>query len=557
MQNYVNDNYYALPTKIIDTSQLIDQYYTLLPDPINNTKHQVIFGTSGHRGCSLQYNFNESHVLAITQSIVQIRKKYGIHGPCYIGKDTHVLSNPALISVLEVLAANFINVIIQQNYEYTPTPVISHAIINYNKKQHYYNYTNKADGIIITSSHNPPEDGGIKYSSIFGGPASIQITNEIEQYANKFLINKLKKINRISLSHALKSGYIHFQDFLQNYVKNLHTIINMNIIKASGLKLGVDPLGGSSVSYWQNIAQHYRLNLTIIDEKIDQTFSFMYTDNNKISIDCSSEFTLIRALKSSKNFDLFFVNDPDCDRHGIITSLGLMQSHYYFSIVINYLFHNRPLWKNKTLSIGKTNVSSTIIDQTVFNLNRQILEVPVGFKWFSKKLFNSNLGFAGEDSAGASFLDYHGMPWSTDKDGLIMCLLAAEIVAVTNHTLEKHYVQLIKNLKVSSYHCTKLHISYEQKYFILSTLFRNMNITELAGDPIIRIINIMPIKQNNTMNGIKIITNNGWIACRLSGTELIYKIYCESFLSFEHRKIMEKEIIKSIDNMFMIFKKNF
>lgn len=538
---------------IINESQLINQYYTLSPDP-NNKAHRVIFGTSGHRGSSRKYSFNEAHVLAITQSIVQIRIQNGIQGPCYVGKDTHILSDPAFISVLEVLAANFIDVIIQKNNKYTPTPVISYAIVNYNKKKHYYNYTNKADGIIITSSHNPPEDGGIKYSSIFGGPASINLTNKIEQYANKIIANNLRKINRISLTKALKSGYIHFQDFVLDYVKNLNKVINMNAIRTSGITLGVDPLCGSSINCWQNIIEYYKLNLTIINEKIDRTFSFMYTDNiNRTCIDCSSEENLINVFKSSKDFDLFFINDPDCDRHGIITALGLMQSNYYFSIAIDYLFRNRPLWNTKDLLIGKTNISSTIINQVAFNLNRCILEVPVGFKWFAKNLFNSNLGFAGEDSAGASFLDYNCMPWSTDKDGLIMCLLAAEIVSVTDQTLQKHYTQLNKHIRTSSYNSICIAITQQQRHFIFNTLFKNINITKLVNDPILKVISIIPINKKNTMNGIKIITSNGWVACRLSGTELVYKIYCESFLGVEHRKKMEQEIMQNIYKMFNSF----
>lgn len=532
---------------IINESKLLNQYYMLCPDPSHHKEHRVIFGTSGHRGSSQRYSFNEAHVLAISQAIVQIRTQYGIHGPCYVGKDTHILSDPAFISVLEVLTANFITVIIQKNNEYTPTPAISHAIVNYNKKQHYFNFSKKADGIILTSSHNPPEDGGIKYSSIFGGPASVSITNQIEHRANKLLIDKLRKVKRISLYHALNSGYIYVYDFIENYVNNLPKIINMHAIRSSGLKLGVDPLSGSSVKYWQNIAQCYQLDLTIINEEVDRTFSFMYNSNNdSISIDCSAEPVIIRALKSSKNFDLFFVNDPDSDRHGIITSCSLMQSNYYFAVVINYLFNHRPLWNKTGISVGKTNVSSTIIDQIVFQLNRCLLEVPVGFKWFSKGLFNSSLGFAGEDSAGASCLDYYCVPWSTDKDGLVLCLLAAEIVAVTDQTLQQHCNQLNKNITLSSYNCIRIAINYAQKFFIINTLFSDIKITELAGDPIIKCVSIIPSNPNKVMSGIKMITQNGWVACRLSGTELVYKIYCESFLGIDHRQHMETEIVTKI-----------
>lgn len=543
-----------LNKNIINESQLINQYYNLFPDPVNYTEHSVVFGTSGHRGTSKEYSFNEAHVLAISQSIVNMRIKYGINGPCYVAKDTHVLSEPAFVSVLEVLTANFIDVIIQENNGYTPTPVISYNIINYNKIQNNYNYSKKSDGIVITSSHNPPEDGGIKYTSIFGGPASIYITQFIENHANRFLVNNLKKVNRITLDQALKSGCIHAQNFVQNYVENLYKIVNMQAIKTSGLKLGVDPLSGTSIVYWQSIAQYYQLDLTIINDKIDRTFSCVNLDHHgRIRMDCASESALINSLKLANNFDLFFVNDPDCDRHGIITSFGLMKSNDYFAIAINYLFRNRPLWKNRILSIGKTNVSSTIIDRIACSLYRKLIEVPVGFKWFAKDLFNSNLGFAGEDSAGASFLNYHGMPWSSDKDGLIMCLLAAETVAITNRTLQNHYDHLYKNFDVPNYSHTYIVINIKQKIFIINMPFNQTRITELTGDPIIRIENIISKNTKKTMNGIKIITRNGWVACRLSGTELIYKIYCESFLSIGHLKQMEKEIIHHIYNMFNQF----
>lgn len=526
---------------IIDISKLITQYYNLYPDPSNH-EHNIIFGTSGHRGSSQKYSFNEAHLLAISQSIVQIRSKQGISGPCYIGKDTHVLSEPAFISVLEVLTANSVNVIIQENNGYTPTPVISHAIICYNKN-HRYN-TSKADGIIITASHNPPEDGGIKYNSIHGGPASINITRDIERNANKILLNNLREVNRITLQQAWKSGYIHTHNFVQNYVNNLATIINMQVIKTSGLKLAVHPLSGSSINYWQNIAQFYQLDLTLVSEKIDKTFSFINKDyDGCIRIDCSSKLVMTEALLSyKKNFDLFFINDPDCDRHGIITSNGILQPNQYFTVAANYLFHNRPLWRGKMLSIGNTCVSSTIVNQIAHHLHCSILEVPVGFKWFAQELFNSHLGFASEESAGASFLDFQGTPWSTDKDGIIMCLLAAEITAIKNNNIHEYYRKLIKNFNIFSYNRIQLPINYSQKSIISNILFHQINLKELANDPIIKVLNIVPSTQQITMNGIKIVTYNGWVACRTSGTELIYKIYCESFLDDTHRKKIEQEI---------------
>lgn len=529
-------------SNVINVSNLITQYYNLYPDPSNNT-HNIIFGTSGHRGSSQRYSFNEAHLLAISQSIVQIRLKQGISGPCYIGKDTHILSELAFISVLEVLTANFVNVIIQKNHGYTPTPVISHAIVNYNK----YN-TLKADGIIITASHNPPEDGGIKYNSIYGGPASLNITRDIERNANKMLLNNLKDVNRITLNQAWKSGYIHTQDFVQNYVNNLFKIIDMQAIKASGLKLAVHPLSGSSIEYWQNIAQIYQLDLTLVNEKIDKTFSFIHPDcDGCIRMDCSSKLVMTGILSSfKKNFDLFFLNDPDCDRHGIITSFGILESDHYFIVAIDYLFNNRPLWHGNMFSIGNTCVSSMQMDYMAYNFNYRILKMPVGFKWFSQRLFNSYLGFASEDSAGASFLDFQGKPWSTDKDGLIMCLLAAEITAVSDNDIHKYYKKLIKNFNISSYNRIQLPINYLQKSIISNTLFYPMNPEELANDFIIETLNIVPSSTEMTMKGVKMITKNSWIACRTSGTELVYKIYCESFLDNIHRKKIEKEIINVI-----------
>ncbi|WP_331828243.1 phosphoglucomutase [Candidatus Blochmannia sp. SNP] len=545
MKNHIRAGKLASQNDTINTSRLITQYYTLSPDPSNDS-HNVVFGTSGHRGSSQKCSFNEAHILAISQSIVQIRTQQGITGPCYVGKDTHALSEPAFISVLEVLAANYIDVIIQKKNGYTPTPAISHAITQYNKN-HHNNHTKKADGIIITSSHNPPEDGGIKYNSIYGGPASTNITHKIEQTANNFLTNNLQNVHRMTLDNAWKSGYIHTQDFILNYVKKLSTIINMKAIQTSGLKLGVHPLGGSSIDYWQNIAQYYQLNLNLISKKIDKTFSFMHLDyDGCIRMDCSSELAMTGVLKSSENFDLILVNDPDCDRHGIITPFGLIKSNHYLTIAADYLFNNRPLWCNCSLSIGKTYVSSTMINRVAYNLNRQLLEVPVGFKWFVKGLFNNRLGFVGEDSAGASFLDFYCSPWSTDKDGIIMCLLAAEIIAVSDKSLQKYYDQLVKNFDISSYNRIQLPINYAQKSLISNTLFNQINMLELADDPIIKILSIVPLKHQISMDGIKIITQNGWAACRLSGTEPVYKIYCESFVHVSHRERIEREIIDTV-----------
>nr|WP_238954642.1 alpha-D-glucose phosphate-specific phosphoglucomutase [Blochmannia endosymbiont of Camponotus (Colobopsis) obliquus] len=522
------------------------KYYILCPDPHNDSQ-MVKFGTSGHRGTSEGSSFNENHIFAITQAIVNIRINQGITGPCYLGKDTHVLSEPAFISVIEVLTANGIDVIIQQGEGYTPTPVISHAILNYNRFIYINSF--KADGIILTSSHNPPEYGGIKYNPFNGGPANIGITNLIEKYANLLLANKLRGIRRFTLKQAWRSGHIYVQDLIQTYIKNLSTVIDMKAIKGSGIRLGIDPLGGAGIAYWQYLAHFYHLNLVVINEKIDKTFSFIRPDcDGKIRMDCSSESVISCLLMLRNKFDLIFINDPDCDRHSIITSLGSISSRDYLSVAIDYLFQNRPLWKS-ILGVGTTLVSSTMINLVTHNLNIKLLQFPVGFKWFVQGLFNSVLGFCCEESAGASFLNFNARPWSTDKDGIIMCLLAAEITVNFNKDIKEYFSILADKFGFISYNCMQIPITSLQRKFISQNLHNFLHKTTLTGDYVIKRSIILNCDQ--TINCVKIITCNGWFAIRLSGTEEVYKIYCESFIDINHRIQIETEI-KNIINSFLL-----
>ncbi|AKC59894.1 alpha-D-glucose phosphate-specific phosphoglucomutase [Blochmannia endosymbiont of Polyrhachis (Hedomyrma) turneri] len=529
-----------------DVSQLIHKYFELIPNP-NDFFQKVKFGTSGHRGTSENYTFNEAHVLSVTQAIAQQRRQEGILGPCYLGKDTHALSEVAFISVLEVLSANKIHVITQGYDVYTPSPIIAHAILNYNKNRHSQSL--KADGIVVTSSHNPPGDGGIKYYSHYGGIADTRITNMIEKYANSLLLNNLRGVYRLTLSQAWRSDYIHLLDFTQEYIKGLVNIINMQCIRESKVKLGIDPMGGTGIDCWSRIAQCYKLDITLINDTIDSTFHFIPPNRDGIiRIDCSSEEIMKNLLKICNKYDLIFANDPDCDRYAIITPQGFINANNYLVIAINFLFKNRPNWNIK-LGIGKTLVSSTIINQISKKLNRHLVEKPVGFKWFVKSLFQGMLGFVGEESAGGVFLQFNSAPWSTDKDGIIMCLLAAEIFSSTEKTLQDHYNRLIKDLSFLSYTCIQIPISYSTyaKIFDAFISGKMLHIRELADDRIIKIIQII----NNTptgliVDGIKFITKNGWVAIRNSGTEKVCKIYCESFLDDKHRKKIENSIYENL-----------
>ncbi|QSD33908.1 alpha-D-glucose phosphate-specific phosphoglucomutase [Pectobacterium brasiliense] len=539
MANHPRAGQPARQSDLINVAQLTSQYYVLRPE-VGNTAHAVKFGTSGHRGSAGRHSFNEPHILAIAQAIAEERKKQGISGPCYVGKDTHALSEPAFISVLEVLAANGVDVIVQLDNGFTPTPAVSNAILVHNRQGGAL-----ADGIVITPSHNPPEDGGIKYNPPNGGPADTNLTSVIETRANVLLADELRDVKRITLDQALNSGHVHEQDLVQAYVEGLASVVDMAAIQRAGLKLGVDPLGGSGIAYWQRIAEHYKLDLTLVNDAVDQTFRFMSLDHDGvIRMDCSSEFAMAGLLALRDKFDLAFANDPDYDRHGIVTPSGLMNPNHYLAVAINYLFQHRPQW-GQSVAVGKTLVSSAMIDRVVADLGRKLVEVPVGFKWFVDGLYDGSFGFGGEESAGASFLRFDGTPWSTDKDGIILCLLAAEITAVTGKNPQQHYDELAQRFGAPSYNRIQASATHAQKAVLSKLSPEQVSASTLAGDPITARLTAAP-GNGASIGGLKVMTENGWFAARPSGTEEAYKIYCESFLGAEHRERIEKEAVEIV-----------
>ncbi|RJT36498.1 phosphoglucomutase (alpha-D-glucose-1,6-bisphosphate-dependent) [Rahnella woolbedingensis] len=542
MANHPRAGQPAQQSDLINVAQLTSQYYVLQPDPAN-TAHAVKFGTSGHRGSSLRHSFNEAHILAIAQAIAEVRKEQGTTGPCYVGKDTHALSEPAFISVLEVLTANGVDVIVQEDNGFTPTPAVSHAILTHNR-----NGGALADGIVITPSHNPPEDGGIKYNPTNGGPADTNLTSVIEKRANALLAASLAGVKRQSLDQAWKSGHLVAQDLVQPFIEGLTDIVDMAAIQKAGLKLGVDPLGGSGIEYWKRIAEHYKLDLTLVNDEVDQTFRFMHLDHDGvIRMDCSSESAMAGLLALRDKFDLAFANDPDYDRHGIVTPDGLMNPNHYLAVAIQYLFKHRPQW-GKDVAVGKTLVSSAMIDRVVEDLGRKLVEVPVGFKWFVDGLFDGSFGFGGEESAGASFLRFNGTPWSTDKDGIIMCLLAAEITAVTGKNPQEHYNELAARFGAPSYNRIQAPATHAQKAALSKLSPEQVKADTLAGDPITARLTNAP-GNGASIGGLKVMTKNGWFAARPSGTEEAYKIYCESFLGAEHREQIEKEAVEIVSKV--------
>ncbi|MDW8846133.1 phosphoglucomutase (alpha-D-glucose-1,6-bisphosphate-dependent) [Erwinia sp. MMLR14_017] len=542
MANHPRAGQPAQQSDLINVAQLTSQYYVLQPD-LGNAEHAVKFGTSGHRGSAGRQSFNETHILAIAQAIAEERKKNGITGPCYVGKDTHALSEPAIISVLEVLAANGVDVIVQLDNGYTPTPAISNAILEHNKAGGA-----QADGIVITPSHNPPEDGGIKYNPPNGGPADTNVTKVVEDRANALIQDGLKGVKRIALDKAWESGHLQEKDLIQPYIEGLAQIVDIPAIQKAGLKIGVDPLGGSGIAYWQRIAEFYNLDLTIVNDSVDQTFRFMHLDKDGvIRMDCSSESAMAGLLALRDKFDLAFANDPDYDRHGIVTPAGLMNPNHYLAVAINYLFQNRPQW-GKEVAVGKTLVSSAMIDRVVNDIGRKLVEVPVGFKWFVDGLFDGSFGFGGEESAGASFLRFDGTPWSTDKDGIIMCLLAAEITAVTGKNPQQHYDELAERFGAPSYNRLQASATSAQKAALSKLSPEMVSADTLAGDPITARLTAAP-GNGASIGGLKVMTENGWFAARPSGTEDAYKIYCESFLGAEHREQIEKEAVEIVSEV--------
>ncbi|CNL32740.1 Phosphoglucomutase [Yersinia aldovae ATCC 35236] len=542
MANHPRAGQPAQQSDLINVAQLTSQYYVLQPDA-ETPAHAVKFGTSGHRGSSARHSFNEAHILAIAQAIAEVRHQHGITGPCYVGKDTHALSEPAFISVLEVLTANGVDVVVQQDNGFTPTPAISHAILCYNAQGKAL-----ADGIVITPSHNPPEDGGIKYNPPNGGPADTHLTSVIEKHANQLLSLKLDGVKRQTLDKAWRGNHLREQDLIQPYVEGLVDVVDIPAIQAAGLKLGVDPLGGSGIAYWQRIGEHYKLDLTLVNDFVDQTFRFMHLDHDGvIRMDCSSESAMAGLLALRDKFDLAFANDPDYDRHGIVTPAGLMNPNHYLAVAINYLFQHRPQW-GTDVAVGKTLVSSAMIDRVVADLGRKLVEVPVGFKWFVGGLHDGSFGFGGEESAGASFLRFNGKPWSTDKDGIIMCLLAAEITAVTGRNPQQHYDDLAKRFGAPSYNRIQAPATQAQKNALSKLSPEMVQASTLAGDPITARLTAAP-GNGASIGGLKVMTANGWFAARPSGTEEAYKIYCESFLGAEHREKIEQEAVDIVSDV--------
>jgi len=528
-----------VPDELLENiPQLISAYYTEHPDP-SNAEHSVSFGTSGHRGTSTNNTFNDDHIAAVCQAISSYRKENGVTGPLFIGKDTHALSEPAFRTALEVFAANQVEVRFQSGFGYTPTPVISHTIISYNRGR----TEGLADGVVITPSHNPPCDGGFKYNATNGGPADSQATSTIQNQANALLdagINDSSVVKRVSYERSLQSVCVQSIDFVAPYVDDLGSVIDMQAIADSGIKIGVDPLGGSGVGYWEPIAQKYGLNMEVVNKKVDPTFSFMSVDKDgKVRMDCSSPHAMAGLVKLKDHFDIAFGNDPDFDRHGIVTPAGLMKPNHYLAVAIWYLFQNRPQWKQNT-SIGKTLVSSSIIDRIADHLNLPLCEVPVGFKWFSAGLFDGTIGFGGEESAGASFLRKDGTVWTTDKDGILLALLAAEITAKTGFTPSDHYAKLESQFGESAYARIDAPATNADKQALSSLQPTNVRSTELAGETIESKLTQAP-GNNAAIGGLKVVTKNGWFAARPSGTEAIYKIYAESFIDQSHLEQIQAE----------------
>ena len=532
----------AQQSDLINVAQLTSQYYTLAPDAADPAQ-QVKFGTSGHRGSAVRGSFNEAHILAVTQAIAEIRQQQGITGPCYVGKDTHALSEAAFQTVLSVLAANGVRVIIQENNGFTPTPALSHAILTYNR-----DHADKADGIVITPSHNPPEDGGIKYNPPTGGPADTDLTSVIEKRANELLAGNMAQVKQIPVCDALRSPLVSAVNLIEPYVSSLSDVINMDAIRNAKLKIGVDPLGGAGIEYWKRIRDFYELDIELVNEQVDQTFRFMPLDHDGvIRMDCSSKWAMAGLLSMRDRFSLAFANDPDYDRHGIVTPKGLMNPNHYLAVAINYLFQHRPDWP-ASVGVGKTLVSSAMIDRVVADLQRDLVEVPVGFKWFVDGLYNGTLGFGGEESAGASFLRFDGTPWSTDKDGIILCLLAAELTAVTGKNPQQHYDELAEKFGSPCYSRIQAAASHAEKSR-LSKLSPEMVIADtLAGDPITARLTVAP-GNGASIGGLKIMSEQGWFAARPSGTEDAYKIYCESFRGPEHLAQIEKEAIEIVNQV--------
>lgn len=525
----------APPERLTNIPRLVSAYYTYKPNP-EKVEQLISFGTSGHRGSALDNNFNEDHILAISQAICEYRQQNGINGPLFLGMDTHALSEAALATAVEVFAANNVELCIQKGLGYTPTPVISHAILIHNHRQ-----SNTADGVVITPSHNPPRDGGFKYNPPSGGPAGTEITQIIQDRANELLRQRLTAVHRLPFPQAMKADNVHHIDFITPYISELGTIINMEAIAQAGLKIGVDPMGGAGINFWEPIAEMYGLNLEVVNKRVDPTFGFMTLDKDgKIRMDCSSQYAMASLISLKEQFDIAFGNDPDFDRHGIVTrGSGLLNPNHYLAVAIWYLFQNRPEW-SKTAVIGKTLVSSSMIDRIAVHLGRQLAEVPVGFKWFVDGLLDGSYGFGGEESAGASFLRQDGTVWTTDKDGFIMDLLAAEITAMTGKDPGEHYQALEAQFGSPIYNRSDAPATRKQKAVLKGLSPEMVSATQLAGETIQAKLTHAP-GNGAAIGGLKVVTENGWFAARPSGTEDIYKIYAESFKGEAHLQQIQAE----------------
>ena len=527
---------------LVDIAKLLAAYTDLKPDPAEASQ-RVAFGTSGHRGSSFQRSFNEWHILAISQAICEYRKSKGIDGPLFIGFDTHALSQPAFESALEVLAANGVETMISAKGEFTPTPTISHAILTYNKGR----TKGLADGIVITPSHNPPDNGGFKYNPPNGGPADTDITNWVQDRANKLIEGGLKEVKRVPFAQASKASTTHTHDYLDAYVADLGNMIDFDIIRSAGVHMGVDPLGGAGVHFWAPIAERYKLDLTVVSDTVDPQFAFMTVDwDGQIRMDPSSKYAMQRLIVLKDKYDVAFACDTDHDRHGIVTrSNGLMEPNHYLSVLIDYLFQNRPHWSDKA-AIGKTVVSTAMIDRVAKRLGRKLYEVPVGFKWFSEGLFDGSLGFGGEESAGASLLRRDGSVWTTDKDGLVPALLSAEITARHGKDPGEIYAQMTKDLGEPFADRVEAAATPAQKAKLAKLSPDQLHSDQLAGEKITQVLDKAP-GNGAAIGGIKAIAPSGWFAARPSGTEAIYKIYAESFKSQDHLKAILEEAQKIVD----------
>jgi phosphoglucomutase len=525
----------AQPSDLIDLAELEHAYYTLQPD-VANAAQRVAFGTSGHRGSPFTSTFNEPHILAITQALCEYREAQGITGPLFLGRDSHAASLPAMRSALEVLAAHRVDTMIDTPDGYTPTPAISHAILNYNRSRQ----GGEADGIVITPSHNPPQDGGFKYNPPHGGPADTDVTRQIETRANELLANGLDEVKRIPYERARAASCMHAYDYIATYVAQLEAVIDVDVLRGSKLRLAVDPLGGAGVDYWKPIAERLKIDLTVLNPKVDMQFGFMTLDwDGKIRMDCSSPYAMAGLLAYKDKYQLAFGNDPDSDRHGIVTPKGLMNPNHYLAVAIDYLFQHRPQW-SADAGIGKTIVSSSMIDRVALALKRPLVEVPVGFKWFVQGLLNGSLGFGGEESAGASFLRRDGGAWSTDKDGIILNLLAVEILARTGRDPAEHYQRLTEKFGAPVYERIDAPASRAQKAVLGKLNATDITSATLAGDAITGVQTAAP-GNGAAIGGVKVSTAQGWFAARPSGTEDVYKLYAESFRGPEHLVQLQEE----------------